>query len=98
MPQLHVWDILYSFLMSVLLFAVFLYTIDSRYLEVQGTLNYFEISVPRRIRFPEVRYIENIVEKRRNCSLGAISLLYRSILVPVVRFLCLNRDQIFTSR
>ena len=28
---------------------------DSRYLEVQGTLIYFEISVPRHIRFAEVR-------------------------------------------
>ena len=46
----------------------------------------------------EVRYIENIVEERRNCSLGAISPLFHNILLPVVRFSCLNRDQIFTSR
>ena len=43
------------------------------------------------------RYIENIVEKRRNCSLGAISPLFHNIL-PVVRFSCLGRDQIFISR
>ena len=40
----------------------------------------------------------NIVEKRRNCSLGAISPLFHNILLLVVRFSCLNRDQIFTSR
>ena len=38
---------------------------------------------------PEVkRYIENIVEKRRNCSLGAISPLFHNILIPVVRYPC----------
>ena len=38
---------------------------------------------------PEVkRNIENIVEKRRNCSLGAISPLFHNILIPVVRFPC----------
>ena len=42
--------------------------------------------------------IENIVEKRRNCSLGAISPLFHNILLPVVRHSCLNRDQIFTLR
>ena len=31
------------------------------------------------------RYIENIVKKRRNCSLGAISPLFHNVL-PVVRF------------
>ena len=36
---------------------------------------------------PEVKkYIENIVEKRRNCSLGAISPLFHNILLPVVNF------------
>ena len=35
-----------------------------------------------------VKGIENIVEKRRNCSLGAISPLFRSICLPVVRFPC----------
>ena len=29
--------------------------VDSRYLEVQGLLKYFEISVPRHIRFAELR-------------------------------------------
>ena len=28
-------------------------TVDSRYLEFQGTIKYFEISVPRHIRFAE---------------------------------------------
>ena len=32
--------------------------------------------------------------KRRNCSLGAISWLFHNILLPVVRFSCLNRVQI----
>ena len=32
--------------------------------------------------------LENIVEKRRNCSLGAISPLFYNILLPVVRFSC----------
>ena len=31
------------------------YTVDSRYLEFQGTLKYFEISVPHHIRFAEFR-------------------------------------------
>ena len=47
----------------------------------------------------EVRYIENIVEKSRNCSLGAISPLFHNIFfLPVARFSCLGRGQIFTSR
>ena len=29
-----------------------------------------------------------IVEKRRNCSLGAISSLFHNILLPIVRFPC----------
>ena len=39
---------------------------------------------------PEVRniYIYNNVEKRRNCSLGAISPLFHNILLPVLRFPC----------
>ena len=82
-------------------------TVDSRYLEFQGTLEHFEISVPRNIRVaevrkainrttpfnewirnltPEVRDIENIVEKRRNCSWGAISTLFHIILLPLLRF------------
>ena len=32
---------------------VYIDTVDSRYLEFQGTLKYFEISVPRHIRFSE---------------------------------------------
>ena len=30
-------------------------TVDSRYLEFRGTIKYFEISVPRHIRFAEFR-------------------------------------------
>ena len=41
------------------------------------------------------RYIENIVEKRRNCSLGAIFPLFQNIFLAVVKFSCLGRDQIF---
>ena len=33
-------------------------------------------------------YIENIVEKGRNCSPGAISPLFHNILYPDFRFLC----------
>ena len=43
-------------------------------------------------------YIENIVGKGRNCSLGAISPLIHNILLPNIRFLFLNKDQIFFSR
>ena len=85
----------------------------------RDSLNYFEISVLRHIRFAELRknksnnhilqmymyfyswnwkYIENAVEKRRNCFLGAISPLFHNVMLPVVRFSCLNRDQIFTLR
>ena len=35
-----------------------------------------------------VKCIENIVEKRRNCFLGAISPLLHNILLPVVTFPC----------
>ena len=42
-------------------------------------------------------YIENIVGKGRNCSSGAISPLIHNILLPDVKFLCLNKDQIFSS-
>ena len=31
------------------------YTVESHYLEAQGTLKYFEISVPRHIKFAELR-------------------------------------------
>ena len=31
--------------------------------------------------------MENIVEKRRNCSLGAISPLFHNILIPVKIFM-----------
>ena len=43
-------------------------------------------------------YVENIVEKGTNCSSGAISPLIHNILLPDVRFLCLYKDQIFSSR
>ena len=43
-------------------------------------------------------YIENIVEKGRNGSRGAISPLIHNILLPDIRFLCLKKDQIFSSR
>ena len=45
------------FLMYLLLSRVILLepTVDSRYLEFQGTLKYFEIFVPRHIRFAELR-------------------------------------------
>ena len=47
----------------------------------------------------EVRDILKILwKKRRNCSLGAISPLFHNILLPVVRFSCLSRDQIIASR
>ena len=77
----------------------------------RDSLEYFENSVLRHIRFAELRktinrtttfnqciwnltpedmrYIENIVEKRRNCSFecsfGAISPLFHNILIPVVK-------------
>ena len=34
----------------------------------------------------EVRYIEKIVEKRRNCSLGAISPLFHNIFYMLLDF------------
>ena len=40
--------------MDTVIFCYALYTIDSRYLEVKETLKY-EISVPRHIRFAELR-------------------------------------------
>ena len=74
----------------------------------RDSLKYFEISVPRHIRFAELgkkliplttfnKYmcnwtlevkdnIENIVEKRRNCSLGAISPLFHNIFYMLLDF------------
>ena len=43
-------------------------------------------------------YVENIVEKGRNCSWGAISPLIHNVLLPDIRFLCENKDQIFSLR
>ena len=49
------------------------------------------------IELLKLEIIENIVEKRRNCSLGAISPFFHNIFLHVVRFTCLGRDQISTS-
>ena len=65
-------------------------------------MKHFEKSVVRHIRFSIAQlnftneyvirllyseiYIENIVEKGRNCSQGAISPLIHNILLPGVRF------------
>ena len=47
----------------------------------------------------EVRDISKILWKRGEIApLGAISPLFHNIFLPVVRFSCLGRDQIFTSR
>ena len=43
-------------------------------------------------------YIKNIVGKGRNCTWGAISPLIHNILLPDVKLICLNKDQIFSSR
>ena len=45
---------------------------------------------------PEVRDILKILWKRG--EIGAISPLFHNILLPVVRFSCLSRDQIIASR
>ena len=42
----------------------------------------------------EVTYSENIVEKRRNCNFSSVPQYFS----PVVRFLCLDRDKIFSLR
>ena len=48
---------------------------------------------PEDVRAIDVRlYIENIVEKRSNFT------TFPQYFLPVVRFSCLGRDQIFTSR
>ena len=47
---------------------------------------------------PEVRDILKIMWKRGEIGAGAFSSLFHNILLPVVRFSCLNRDQIFSSR
>ena len=93
---------------------IYVYTVDSRYLEFQGTLwnasryPYLDISdlqnwgkLIRTATFNkyiicwtlEVRDILKILWKR-----GAISPLFHNIFLPVVRFSCSGRDQIFTSR
>ena len=85
----------------------------------RDSIKYFEISVPRHIRFADSRkniirtttfnkYICNwtlgdrdilkILWKVEKLLLGAISPLFHNIFLPVVRFSCLGRDQIFTSR
>ena len=92
-------------------------TVDSRYLEFQGTVwnssryPYLNISglqnwgkINRTTTFhkcirnltPGVRSILKILWKRG--EIAPISPLFHNILLPIVRFSCLNRDQIFTSR
>ena len=89
-------------------------TVDSRYLEFQGTLwntsnirtsTYqicrIEEKIIRTASFnkyicnwtPEVRDILKILWKR-----GEIAPLFHNIFLPVVRYSCLSRDKIFTSR
>ena len=83
---------------------------------LRDSLKYFEISVPRHIRFaefrkknrttifnkcicnltPEIRDILKILWK--GGEIGAISPLFHNVLLPVLRFSCLSRDQIFASR
>ena len=43
-------------------------------------------------------YVENILEKGKKFSSGEISPLFHNNLLPDVRFLTLNKDQIFSSR
>ena len=77
-------------------------------------MKHFDISVLRHIRFAERRKTINRTNtlNRMNMNLapklrdilkilwkrGAISPLFRNILLPSGSSLCLNRDQIFTSR
>ena len=49
------------------------YTVDSRYLEFQGAIKYFEISVPRRIRFAELR--KKLFEQPHLTNIHVIGLL-----------------------
>ena len=95
------------------------YAVESRYLEVQGSLwnssryPYRDTSNlqnwgKNKIEQPHFTNeyviwllkleIYWILEKRINCSWGANSPLFQNILLPVVRFPCKNKDQIFTSR
>ena len=82
-------------------------TVDSRYLEIKGTLlKHFEISVLRHIRFEELRKI-NRTTTFYKCicnftpevgNILKILQIFHNILLPVVSFSCLNRDQIFSPR
>ena len=83
---------------------VILNTVNSRYLEVPGTLKYFEVSVPWHIRFAESRkkqteqphftneYIIRLQKLRDILKIlwkrGEIAPLFHNILLPVVRFPC----------
>ena len=80
----------------------------------RDALKYFEISVPRHIRFAELRkkinrtttfhkWINNLMPEFRDIlkilwKRGEIAPLFHNILLPIVRISCQNRDQIFTSR
>ena len=94
------------------------YTVDSCYLQIQGTLwntsryQYFDISDLRNrgkqliIQPPSTEWISNLTPKleiywkycEKEEKLFLRSSLFHNILLPVVRSLCYNRDQIFTSR
>ena len=88
------------------------YAVDSRYLEFQGTIKYFEISVLRHIRFAELGkkiekphltyiYVNEILKLEiywKYCGKRSNFSSFPQYFLPVIRCLCLGRDQIFTSR
>ena len=77
--------------------SVLRHIIFSEFIKIQIAQQSFTNEYVIRLLQLEI-YIENIVGKGRNCSWGAISLRIHNILLPDVRFLSLNKDQIFSSR
>ena len=87
---------------------------NSSFLEVQGTLKYFEISVPRHVRL--ICRIEEKINQttsfhkcicnftpeleidRKYCEKEEKLLLFSTIFCYLLPEICLNRDQIFTSK
>ena len=72
-------------------------TVDSRYLEFQGTLKYFEISVLRHCRTEE-KLIRLTTFNRYMLKFRSNFSSFSQYFLHVVRFSGLGRDQIFTSR
>ena len=75
LPSQNLWTLTEHVHEMMLFFFSSDYTVDSRYLEFQGTLKHFEISVPRHIRFSELMKKKKQFERSHLTNLYVIGLL-----------------------